>query len=101
MSEIFPIDFVSGAITAGYLVLALMFLRFRRRTGDPLFGNFALAFLLLAINQASTTLARTAEVETAWVYLIRLAAFLVIIAAIVGKNLGRRPRSRARARDVK
>ncbi len=101
MNEIFPADFVSGAITAGYLVLALLFLRFWRRTRDTLFGYFAVAFLLLAANQAGATLTRTGETESAWVYLVRLAAFLVIIAAIVGKNLRRAPQSSARVSDLR
>jgi hypothetical protein len=91
MREIFPIDFVSGAITAGHLVLVLFFLRFWRRTRDSLFANFAIAFALLAINQAAATLSGNGEREGSWLYLIRLAAFLVIIVAIVGKNV-RRPR---------
>jgi len=87
MSEIFPANFVSGAITAGYLILALLFLRFWRHTRDALFACFALAFVLLAANQAADTLASSGETESAWVFLIRLSAFLVIIVAIAGKNL--------------
>jgi hypothetical protein len=87
MSEYFPAAFVSGAITAGFLVLGLYFLRFWRRTRDALFVNFAVAFWLLALNQAAATLSPGGEIEKGWVYLIRLAAFLIIIAAIVRKNI--------------
>jgi membrane-associated PAP2 superfamily phosphatase len=93
MTEYFPTDFVSGAITAGYLVLGLFFLRFWRRTRDALFANFAAAFWLLAVNQGAATLTRAGEIETSWIYLIRLAAFLIIIAAIARKNFGTPPRS--------
>lgn len=79
-------DFLSGAITLGCVVLGLFFLRFWRRTHDALFVNFAAAFGLLALNQAAATLSRASE-ETSWIYLTRLAAFLIIIAAIVHKNL--------------
>ena len=33
-------DFLSGMVTAGYLVAALFFFRFWRRTKEPLFVNF-------------------------------------------------------------
>jgi membrane-associated PAP2 superfamily phosphatase len=83
----FPADFVSGAITLGYVVLGLFFLRFWRRTRDALFANFTVAFWLLALNQGAATLSNHSENETSWIYLLRLAAFLVIIAAIVRKNV--------------
>ena len=44
--------FTSGLLTLGYLLAALFFLRFWRRSGDPLFTSFAGAFVLLAANQA-------------------------------------------------
>ena len=93
MTLYFTADFVSGAITAGYLVLALLFLRFWRRTRDGLFANFAVAFCLLALNQAMTAVTRAGEFETSGIYLVRLAAFLVIIIAIARKNF-RAPRGR-------
>ncbi len=37
-----------GMITMGFLIAALFFVRFWRRTADPLFATFALAFVLLA-----------------------------------------------------
>jgi len=87
MSGYFPADFISGAITLGYLVLGLYFMRFWQRTRDSLFANFAAAFWLLALNQTAATLSGNGEIEKGWVYLIRLAAFLIIIAAIVRKNI--------------
>src|SRR5690242_13222166 len=43
--------FLSGIITAGYVVAALFFAKFWRRTRDALFIAFSIAFLLLALNQ--------------------------------------------------
>ena len=43
-------DFIGGALMLGYLVLGLFFLKFWRRTRDPLFMMFAFAFWLLAAN---------------------------------------------------
>lgn len=79
-------NFLSGAVTLGFLVCTLLFLRFWRRTRDPLFGGFALAFSLLALGQAVLALANIPTEERAPIYLVRLAAFAVIIFAIAQKN---------------
>jgi Family of unknown function (DUF5985) len=83
--------FLSGAITAGFLIASLFFLSFWRRTRDSLFAAFAAAFLLLAANQALITLAGIPEEHRSWVYLLRLAAFALLIIAIVRKNIGGSP----------
>jgi hypothetical protein len=80
-------QFVSGAITIGYVIAGLFFLRFWTRTRDGLFGAFACAFWLLALNQALVALAGIPREEHSWIYLLRLAAFTLIIVAIVRKNL--------------
>ncbi len=82
-------DFFSGMIAMGFAVCAVFFLRFWRRTRDSLFLVFSIAFLLLALNQALTTLLGLPLEERSWLYLLRLAAFLIIIGAIVRKNIGR------------
>ncbi|HET9231610.1 MAG TPA: DUF5985 family protein [Vitreimonas sp.] len=82
-------DFFSGIIAMGFTVCAVFFLRFWRRTRDSLFLVFSIAFLLLALNQALTTLLGLPLEERSWLYLLRLAAFLIIIGAIVRKNIGR------------
>ena len=82
--------FVGGALTLGFLAVGLFFLKFWRRTGDGLFAAFAVAFALLAANQAVPVLAGIPSENQGYVYLLRLAAFVLIIAAILRKNLGRR-----------
>ena len=82
-------DFFSGMIAMGFAVCAVFFLRFWRRTRDSLFLVFSIAFLLLALNQALTTLLGLPLEERSWLYLLRLAAFLLIIGAIVRKNIGK------------
>ena len=79
-------DFLSGAITLGFLVAALFFLRFWRRTHDRLFLAFAFAFALLGVGQAVQALADIPEEERSYVFLIRLAAFTQIIVAVARKN---------------
>ncbi|HYD24852.1 MAG TPA: DUF5985 family protein [Croceibacterium sp.] len=83
------LDFLSGAITMGFLVCGLFFWRFWSRTRDSLFLWFAVAFWLLSIGQALLALTGIPVEERSWLYLIRLAAFLLIILAILRKNIGR------------
>jgi hypothetical protein len=81
--------FFSGAIAMGFVVCSVFFLRFWRRTQDGLFLVFSIAFFLLALNQALTTLLGLPLEERSWLYVLRLAAFVIIIAAIARKNLRR------------
>jgi len=80
--------FIAGIITMGFLTASAFFLRFWRRTQDPLFMAFGAAFILLAANQAIASLTNLGREELGWVWLLRLAAFCLIIAAIVWKNVG-------------
>ena len=84
------LPFLSGAVTMGFAVAAIFFLRFWRDTRDGLFLSFALAFLLLGLVQALLALGNVPVEERSWIYLIRLGAFLIILAAIVRKNLSSR-----------
>ena len=79
---------VFGMLAAGYLVAALFFLRFWRRTGDRLFAFFAAAFALLAVQRVALTLATPADEEAVPYYLLRLVAFALILVAIIDKNRG-------------
>ncbi len=79
-------DFGSGLITMGFFIGGLFFLRYWRRTGDLLFGAFAVAFWLLALSQALLVMLVIPLEERSWVFLLRLSAFALIIAAIIAKN---------------
>lgn len=83
------LGFFGGALTLGFLVAAAFFLKFWRRTRDPLFMTFAAAFALLAINQAVPVVFNIPREDQAPVYLLRLAGFGLIIWAILRKNLRR------------
>ena len=78
--------FLSGALTMGFVVAGLFFLRFWKRTGDSLFVAFALAFWLLGLVQALIALADIPVEERSWLYLLRLAAFALILVSIGLKN---------------
>lgn len=79
-------DFLSGAVALGFFVCGLFFLRFWRRTRDQLFLAFALAFGLLGLGQTILALASIPTEERGSLYLLRLAAFAVIMIAILRKN---------------
>lgn len=82
-------DFLSGVVAMGFLTLALFFAKFWKRTHDSFFLAFACAFVLMAANAVVATYI-VDETEQGWSYLLRLAAFILIIVAIVLKNLGTR-----------
>ena len=79
-------DFLSGAITMGFLVACFFFLRFWKRTRDGLFLAFATAFWLLGLGQAVLALTDIPVEERSWLYLVRLAAFSLILVSIWRKN---------------
>jgi len=86
------IEFLSGAVTLGFLVAALFFLRFWRKTSDRFFLAFGLAFALLALNQALAQWIGAADERVGYTYLLRVLGFLLILGAIVDKNVGKGPR---------
>jgi len=81
------IDFLAGATALGYAVAGVFFLRFWRATRDRLFCAFAAAFTLLAANQVLAALLEAGDERTPFVYSLRVLGFLLILAAIVDKNL--------------
>ena len=80
-------DFFAGFLAAGFLACGLFFFRFWRKSHDQLFIAFALAFLLLALQQVLVVFLGLPDEERAWIYLLRALAFVIIIAAIVRKNM--------------
>ncbi len=81
------IDFLSGALALAYFVAGVYFLRFWRRTRDRLFLSFGFAFWLLALNQILAAAFGAGDERTGWTYLLRVIGFLLILAAIIRKNL--------------
>ena len=86
MSPVTLHAFLSGAVALGFFVCGLFFLRFWTRTRDELFLAFALAFTVLGVGQTVVALAEMPTEEKGALYLIRLAAFLLILFAIYRKN---------------
>ena len=79
-------DFIAGALFLGYAVSALFFGRFYRETRDRLFLWFVAGFVLLALQRLGLAVAESLPIPPLWHYVIRLVAFLLILAAIVDKN---------------
>lgn len=79
-------DFLGGAIAMGFAIAALFFLKFWRRTREALFLAFSGSFLLLGVTQALLTLGDFHDEERSWLYLLRLAAFLLILFAMWWQN---------------
>jgi hypothetical protein len=82
--------FLDGWIMMAFCVAGLFFLRFWVRTHDRLFMLFAVAFFIMAVNrvlQVALVLGGASGDESQTVvYSIRLAAYLIILLAIVDKN---------------
>ena len=82
--------FLLQAVTAtAAWVAGLLFLRFWRETHDRLFAMFGMAFWLLALSWALLGLFSPTDEARAYVYVLRLLAFVLIIGGIVHKNRSR------------
>ncbi|WP_288380092.1 DUF5985 family protein [uncultured Massilia sp.] len=79
-----------GAISMASLTIALFFLRFWRNTGDRFFLYFALSFFIEGLHRVYSALLNEAGEDSPLHYLIRLAAYGMILWAILEKNLPRK-----------
>jgi uncharacterized membrane protein HdeD (DUF308 family) len=80
-------ELISGALVMGYLIATVFFLKFYKSSRDRLFALFAAAFGILSVQRVALALTtRTAE-DTVLIYVIRLVAFLIILYAIIDKNM--------------
>jgi hypothetical protein len=84
------VSYLSGAVTLGFFVAAMFFLRFWRRTRDRLFLAFAAAFVLLALNQGIAWFLGAGDELTPYTYALRVLGFVLILFAIVDKNVSQR-----------
>lgn len=81
------VEFLSGAVTLAYLIAALFFLRFWRKTADRLFLVFTVAFVLFALNQGLAHMLAVYHEPTSFIYALRVLGFVLILIAIVDKNV--------------
>ena len=85
-------QFIAGMLTMASAVVALFFLRYWRSSRDRLFAFFAAAFAAMAVEWAAVAARPDVEGFGYAIHLLRLLAFLLIIAGIIDKN--RRPEGR-------
>jgi len=78
--------FMAGMTAMGFATAALFFLRFWREGRDRFFLLFSLSFWVEGCNRIALALSPRPNEGTATIYLVRLAAFLLILLAILDKN---------------
>ena len=81
-------ELLLGGIAVASFVAGLIFLRYWLSTRDRFFLLFCASFWIEAANRASAGLA-DAGAEGSPYFQVRLLSFLLIVAAIVDKNLRR------------
>lgn len=82
--------FIDGVLMTMFMCSAGFFIRYWRSSGDRLYALFALAFFILGANRVllamySHAIAPVQEHHVI-LYTVRLAAFLIILVAILDKN---------------
>lgn len=90
------ISLTFGMIAMASAVVSLFFLRFWRLSGDRFFALFALSFALLAVVRVGLGMIPVDAENRTLLYLVRLLAYLLILAAILDKN---RPKPQPTAHD--
>lgn len=78
--------FLSGAVVMASMVIALFFLRFWRTAGDRFFLFLALSFVLQAAGRLIVEPAHLMSEDAPLQYLLRLAAYSLILVAVIDKN---------------
>lgn len=78
--------FLLGVIVTASLAAAVFFFKFWQRTRDQLFLAFGLAFLIEGLNRVLFLFVDHPNEGRPGIYVVRLLAFLLIVAAIVRKN---------------
>jgi peptidoglycan/LPS O-acetylase OafA/YrhL len=92
--------FLHGAITLACFLIGVKFLKFWRSGQDRFFLWFVAAFWVLACGWVIRAFAETTAEDVHYVFVPRLLAFLLIIAAILDKNRKPPGRRATRARGL-
>jgi uncharacterized membrane protein HdeD (DUF308 family) len=80
--------FLLGVIATSSITAGIFFLKFWKHTRDSLFLAFGLAFIIEGLNRMAVLTVSHPNEGSPWIYLVRLLAFLLILAAILRKNYG-------------
>jgi hypothetical protein len=79
-------QFLLGALASAFLVAAMFFARFYTRTRDRFFAFVSTAFGMMSANQITLAVLGEDSEYKSWPYLVRLAAFALILIGIYDKN---------------
>ncbi len=85
--------FLLGATAMLALTISMFFLRFWKTTRDRFFLFFAISFLLEGGCRLMQGMTEYSSEQMPLIYLPRLAAFVLILYAIIDKNLIRNKKS--------
>ena len=80
---------ILGAVAMASLVAAMFFLRFWKHTRDKFFLWFAVSFAIEGLNRAALGLSQDPNEGQPFFYIIRFLSYLLIVIAIVSKNLAK------------
>jgi len=81
--------FLLGFIAACSLIAGLYFLRFYRSTRDPLFLAFLVFFVAQGCTNAVVLELSHPNLGTPMIFLVRLLSVLVVLVAILWKNVAK------------
>jgi hypothetical protein len=79
--------FLLGVIATASLTSGTFFLKFWRQTHDRLFLAFGIGFLIEGINRAAFLFLDAPHEGSVVLYGVRLASYLLILIAIINRNL--------------
>jgi hypothetical protein len=84
------VQFLWGTLAMACFTVATFFLKFWRTSRDRFLLAFAIAFVALGLNWVGLALLESQQESRNSMYVVRLIAFLIILAAIIDKNRARR-----------
>lgn len=83
--------FLLGIVVTASLAAGIFFIKFWKRTQDPLFLAFGIAFIIEGLNRVGFLVADRPNEGRPIIYIVRLVAFLIILFAVIWKNRARKP----------
>lgn len=79
-------QFIAGMTTTAFAASGIFFLKFWIKTTDRFFILFATSFWVLAVERVALVMTDPLNEVRPFIYLLRLAAFFLILVAVIDKN---------------
>lgn len=80
--------FLLGVIATTSVTAGMFFLKFWKTTRDSLFLAFGASFIIEGLNRSAVLFTEKPNEGNPWIYLVRLLSMLLILVAILRKNVG-------------